>query len=89
MKQLAGLRSLTLSNPNITDAGLTGIGELKQLEDLRIGGATKITDAGMKSVKVVKSLQKLDLQGVPLTDAGLDALLSLATCGSSICATLK
>jgi hypothetical protein len=65
------------SQPQMTDAGLKELKELKGLQRLYLGG-TQITDAGLKELKELKGLQGLWLDDThQITDAGLKELKGL------------
>jgi hypothetical protein len=59
--------------PDLTDAGLAVLAELKQLEDLHIHGA-KITDHGLEHLKGMTKLERLTLNDTQVTRAGAEEL---------------
>ena len=65
--------SLTLSNSQVTDAGLKELAGLKQLQTLGLSD-TQVTDAGLKELASLKQLQTLVLGGTKVTDAGMQEL---------------
>ena len=77
-----GLRYLDLSDcAEVTDRGLEGVGMLKCLERLGLGG-TGVTDEGMIWLANLK-LEELNLGETSVTDRGLERL-RLGVCGDSI-----
>src|SRR5215470_7339694 len=64
------------NNPQLTDAGLKGLKDLKSLQTLSLI-RTAVTDAGLKKLKEFKSLRELDPSGTQVTDAGLKELKEL------------
>ncbi len=50
LKVLTKLSGLSLSDTNVTDAGLAHLKELKSLSSLDVTG-TRVTDAGIKELK--------------------------------------
>jgi len=76
MRSLAGmtkLRRLWAREMRITDKGLEPLANLKDLEELYLGGVP-VTDSGLAHLKGLTKLKKLDLLSSNVTDAGLDAL---------------
>ena len=69
------MQSLSLSGPQVTDAGLKELAVLKNLTALRL--SARVTDAGLKELAVLKNLTALDLNGTAVTDAGLKELAGL------------
>ena len=76
LKELKGLRVLSLAGTRITDAGLKDLKELKGLRVLSLEG-TLIGDAGLKDLKELKKLALVSLAGTRITDAGLKDLKGL------------
>jgi internalin A len=70
---LEGLQTLSLSNTNVTDAGLKDLTVLKELKELNLA-ETKVTDVGLKDLAVLKGLRKLDLYKTDVTDTGIARL---------------
>ena len=68
--------TLSLSNSEVTDAGLKELAGLKSLQTLDLSG-TEVTDAGLKELAGLKSLQTLDLSDTKVTGAGLKELAGL------------
>jgi hypothetical protein len=64
------------SKPCITDAGLTHLSALTQLESLSIG-YTPITDRGLMSLRQLSNLRYLSLHTTKVTDSGLEHLVEL------------
>ena len=67
---------LKLGDTQISDAALTQIAKLKNLQKLHLE-ETKVTDAGLKNLKGLTNLEYLNLYGTAVTDAGLGALADL------------
>ncbi|MBD2756950.1 c-type cytochrome domain-containing protein [Spirosoma validum] len=72
-KQIVWLR---LGDTEISDATLTQLAKLKNLQKLHLE-QTKITDAGLKQLKGLTNLEYLNLYGTVITDAGLADLANL------------
>ena len=62
--------------PGGSDAEMTKIGHLSELEQLDLGGS-RVTDAGLSSVSNLSNLRGLALDGNAITDAGLMPLRGL------------
>jgi hypothetical protein len=62
-----------LSGPQVTDASLKVLKDIKELQFLGLGG-TSVTDKGLKELKDLKKLQTLLLLGTDFTDEGLKEL---------------
>lgn len=73
----ASLRELILDRTEITDAGLTPLMKLPNLEHLRLRGAI-ITDRGFHDICQITSLKRLNLPQADLTNAGLAELTALS-----------
>ncbi len=69
---------LKLGDTKITDAGMSEIAKLKNLNKLHLE-YTAITDAGLKNLQDLPYLEYLNLVGTKVTDAGLQNLASLKT----------
>ena len=67
---------LDLSRTAITDAGLTVVGKMPNLQHLDLRG-TAVGDAGVEALVPLRDLQTLGLYGTAVTDAGLPALQRL------------
>ncbi|GAB3952519.1 ribonuclease inhibitor [Spirosoma harenae] len=67
---------LKLGDTEVTDAALTQVAKLKNLQKLHLE-QTKITDAGLKQLKNLTNLEYLNLYGTAITDAGVAELISL------------
>ena len=80
------LESLNIGSAMVTDIGLERLTSLPNLKELTLGG-NKLTDAGLQALRQMPGLTYLDLGGrqgtdaniwaIRMSDAGLDALLSL------------
>ena len=70
------VRRINFSHTDISDAGLAQIGQLENLEQLRLA-SPKVTDAGMEQVARLTKLRFLHLLNAPVGDAGLDKLHGL------------
>ncbi len=67
---------LKLGDTHITDAALSQVAMLKNLQKLHLE-RTSITDAGLKQLKALPYLEYLNLYGTNITDAGLTELAGL------------
>lgn len=67
---------LWLEETQITDAGLTELAGLKELQTLNLG-LTPVTGAGLKELAGLKRLRTLYLYGAKTTDAGLKEVARL------------
>ncbi|WP_234736983.1 c-type cytochrome domain-containing protein [Tellurirhabdus bombi] len=67
---------LKLGNTPITDAAMSQISQLKNLQKLHLE-QTKITDAGLKTLTGLPYLEYLNLYGTAITDAGMSNLSNL------------
>lgn len=67
---------LKLSDTDISDATLTQVAKLKNLQKLHLEHTT-ITDAGLKQLNGLANLEYLNLYGTAVTDAGLAELSNL------------
>ncbi len=80
------LESLNIGSAMVTDIGLERLTSLPNLKELTLGG-NKLTDAGLQALRQMPGLTYLDLGGrqgtdaniwaIRMSDAGLDAVLSL------------
>jgi hypothetical protein len=68
-----GLRTLALSDTDITDAGVARISEMQSLRDVALRNA-RITDLAVRHLSSLKSLETLDISGCQVTDAGAEVL---------------
>jgi len=76
--KLAKLRAFRSSGVSVTDAGMTGLGNLAALEFLELGALDAITDAGIRSLGKCVKLRSLFLSSASkVTADGLAALGSL------------
>lgn len=73
---LTNLRSLDLTDSEVTDAGLEHLKGLSGLSSLYLKG-TQITDAGLEHLAELASLEVLFLADTQITDAGLEHLKGL------------
>src|SRR5689334_14463971 len=75
IRDVPGLRVLQLDHADnkLTDAGMTEIAKLTQLEHLRIRGGS-IGDEGLKTLSTMPNLRMLNLPQGKFTDAGLAQL---------------
>ena len=71
------VRSVGLSDTQVTDTGLAQVGELTSLKGVSLGG-TQVTDAGLVHLKGLIKLEWLDLNGTQITDDGLVHLKTLS-----------
>src|SRR5437588_588784 len=67
---------VNLAGTQVTDAGLKGLKDLKQLTALNLN-ATPVTGAGLKELKDLKQLTTLILSWTSVTGAGLKELKDL------------
>ncbi|GAB3247918.1 ribonuclease inhibitor [Larkinella harenae] len=67
---------LKLGDTQISDATLTQVAQLKNLQKLHLE-QTKVTDAGLKNLNALPYLEYLNLYGTAVTDAGLKELAGL------------
>jgi len=67
---------LKLGDTQLTDAALTSIARLKNLQKLHLE-RTRITDAGLKRLTGLPYLEYLNLYGTQITDVGLTSLAEL------------
>jgi mono/diheme cytochrome c family protein/uncharacterized membrane protein len=67
---------LKLGDTEVSDATLTQVAQLKNLQKLHLE-QTKVTDAGLKNLKNLPYLEYLNLYGTAITDAGLKELAGI------------
>lgn len=67
---------VSLCRPQVTDADLQVLKELKRLRGLGLNTAN-VTDTGLKELKEIKTLELLALNSTKVTDAGLKELKQL------------
>jgi hypothetical protein len=72
-KKLESLKSVSLRDTKITDAGLAHLIEMTSLMRLKLSN-TKITDAGLAHLRAMTSLEYLVLDNTAITDTGLERL---------------
>ena len=77
LRALRELRTLTLSEPRISEGGFARLGHLRLLESLTLTGET-VTDAALRDVGALPRLERLDLHATAVTDAGLSHLAKFA-----------
>ena len=70
------LRSLTLTETQISDAGLQRLGKYAELRSLCLEG-TRISDTGLEYLRELTSLERLNLRATVITDVGLAHLKGL------------
>lgn len=75
--ELKHLRSLTIHSNRVTDAGLSGLGRLKNLESLNLGACLSVTDATLKEIAGLTELRTLDLSFTSVTSQGFKQLTGL------------
>jgi hypothetical protein len=71
---LPQLRYLDLNETGVGDEALRHLPELPAVRALTLGG--QVTDAGIREVARVDGLEELHLYNAPVTDAGIDRVLS-------------
>lgn len=77
LPSLPRLEVLTLSECDVTDAGLPRADRSPKLHELALAGA-KVTDAGLDCLTGFNQLESLDLSSTAITDAGLIRLVGLS-----------
>lgn len=78
ISSLHGLRSVNLTESNISDEGLKMLCELQSLESLVVS-YTSITDSGLDNLARLIDLRELDLSLSMISDQGLSKLSTLKT----------
>ena len=73
LKGLTKLSELSLSNNQVSDAGLAHLKGLTKLKFLYLSG-TQVTDAGLMHLKGLTRLSSLDLTGTHVTQSGVQEL---------------
>lgn len=73
-KHAPQLELLRIGSPNITDAGMAHVAEMKKLRFLHLIGVP-ITDAGLKPLETMSWLESFYLDGGKATDEGLSELI--------------
>ena len=76
LASLPDMTSLTLSHPEITDAGMKEVGKLKKLACLDLSNS-QITDDGVKELKGLTNLTELLLNNTSVTGSTLGELKQL------------
>jgi len=71
------LKRLDVSFSLVTDKGIQGLQQLRQLEELNLETAEALTDASMNYVKNIPTLRKLNVRGVDITDVGMPAIAQM------------
>ena len=87
MAKLQKLRSLDLTNTQITDTGLKEVAKLQQLKQLVLSH-TQITDSGLMELTKLNELKQLEItvDGVRVTEEGRDRLnIQLGTLNIHTC----
>ena len=74
VKEVPQLELLRLGSPQITDAGLASISQLKKLRFLHLIDVP-LTDAGLKHLEQMTWLESFYLDGGNVTDTGLSSLI--------------
>ncbi len=67
---------LRMGNPDVTDAALENISELKQLRELNLNDS-QITDAAVDRIQKLPNLEAVRVARTKLTPAGIEKLLTL------------
>jgi len=78
LQELPDLRNLQLEGSALGSAGMQAIGQLANLESLRLAG-TKVTDDDLQHLTNLKGLKWLFLSDCPIGDAGLEAIGHLSS----------
>ncbi len=76
VRHLTQLRTLSLYETQVTDAGLVNLRGLTHITNLNLR-KTKVTDAGLADLSGLTQLETLDLGGTHVTDAGVVYLNSM------------
>ena len=74
--QIASLQWLNLPEGDLSNKGLSGVRNLKNLVSLRFG-SKRVTDKGLTALKSLSSLRFLHLLAVPITDKSLPVIAKL------------
>ena len=74
--------SLGLNKPRLTDADLTFLSDMTQLEELDLNG-TAMTDAGLKFLSGLKNLKTLSLKNTAVDDEWYPAIARAFSDGST------
>jgi hypothetical protein len=81
---------LQMANPDVTDASLESLKEMKVLRELDLSG-TQVTDAGLKTLSELPALTSLRLARTKITDKGFhdtlfgkDSLMQLDLSGTQV-----
>lgn len=80
LHELPHLKSLYLTDTQVTDAGLDHVAACRDLEHLYLGN-TAITDAGLAKIKRLTKLRNLWIHGTAVTDAGVWYLQDMTQMG--------
>lgn len=78
---LSSLKSLNLSDSNVTDDGLAYLNKCSRLKWLFLD-YTRITDEGLATLSTIESLEILNLMNVFVTDVGISHLAKLTNLSS-------
>ena len=73
---MATVKSLDLSQAEVTDGDLVTLTKLPGLEDLNLARGD-VTDRGLRHVATLRNLRRLNLAGTGITNGGLSALAML------------
>ena len=68
---LTTLTELRLDNSDLSDRGIERLANLKQLEQLFLGGRQRFTDHGLEHLTTLEHLFRLSLYQTPVSDKGL------------------
>ncbi|MBN1972192.1 MAG: leucine-rich repeat protein [Sedimentisphaerales bacterium] len=71
------IEELTISSPDITDAGLAHLAKLTNLKNLNLTYCDNITNKGLANLAALKSLRVLYIYGGQITVSGINHLNSL------------
>lgn len=80
--------SLTINDPQLSDADIDHVRKLTHLRELRLN-SPNVTDRGVEQLKGLQNLQSLDLRGCSITGRGLESIRELRRLKSLIIARTK
>ena len=72
LQDLPALRWLVLRSDSLTDDGIGSLGSLTHLIGLSLSHCHHLGDEALAQIANIQSLETLELQGIAITDAGLD-----------------
>lgn len=72
--RVRGLKTLYVVGAPITGAGLSGLGELNDLEELQLNQCGHLDDAGLKFLVKLGHLRRLSFVKSPVSDSAVDEL---------------